>query len=88
MTRQNGCLMNVEERINELSQQIRYHRYRYYVLDAPVISDAEFDELYQELEKLESENPELVTEDSPTQRGGAEPSSAFEKVRHAAPIPE
>ncbi|MFW6097294.1 MAG: NAD-dependent DNA ligase LigA [Chloroflexota bacterium] len=86
MTRQNGCLMNVEERINELRQQIRYHRYRYYVLDTPVISDAEFDELYQELEKLESENPELVTEDSPTQRVGAEPSSAFEKVQHAAPI--
>lgn len=78
--------MNVEERIEELRQQIRYHRYRYYVQDAPVISDAEFDELYRELAELESENPELVTEDSPTQRVGAEPSSAFEKVEHPAPI--
>lgn len=78
--------MNVEERIEELKQQIRYHRYRYYVHDAPVISDAEFDELYRELAELEAENPELVTEDSPTQRVGAEPSSAFEKVEHPAPI--
>lgn len=78
--------MNVEERIEELRQKIRYHRYRYYVHDAPVISDAEFDELYRELAELEAENPELVTEDSPTQRVGAEPSSAFEKVEHPAPI--
>lgn len=78
--------MNVEERIEELRQQIRYHRFHYYVRDAPVISDAEFDELYRELERLESENPELIAEDSPTQRVGAEPSSAFEKVEHPAPI--
>ena len=78
--------MNVEERLNQLRQKIRFHRYHYYVRDVPLISDAEFDELYQELVQLETEYPELIDEDSPTQRVGADPSSAFEKVAHPAPI--
>lgn len=78
--------MTPEERIKELRRKISYHRYRYYVLDAPLIGDAEFDELYRELEELEEAHPELVTPDSPTQRVGAEPLDAFEKVDHPAPI--
>lgn len=78
--------MNVEEKIESLREQIRLHRYQYYVREAPLISDAEFDELYNELVRLEQENPHLVTEDSPTQRVGAEPLDAFEKVEHPAPI--
>ncbi|MFW5941737.1 MAG: NAD-dependent DNA ligase LigA [Chloroflexota bacterium] len=78
--------MTPEDRIQQLRDEISYHRYRYYVLNAPVISDAEFDALYKELEKLEAEHPELITPDSPTQRVGAEPLDAFEKVQHPAPI--
>lgn len=78
--------MNVEERIEHLRNQINLHRYHYYVRDTTLISDAEFDELYRELLQLEEEHPELVTEDSPTQRVGSEPVSAFEKVTHPAPI--
>jgi DNA ligase (NAD+) len=65
---------------------IRYHNRRYYIEDAPEISDAEYDALYRELEALESENPELVTPDSPTRRVGAEPLEEFEQVRHAVPM--
>ncbi|HFQ94721.1 MAG TPA: NAD-dependent DNA ligase LigA [Anaerolineae bacterium] len=78
--------MTPEERITQLRDEINYHRYRYYVLNAPVISDAEFDRLYQELVDLEAAHPELITPDSPTQRAGAEPLDAFEKVTHPAPI--
>ena len=66
----------VRERIEKLREEIRYHEYRYYVLDSPEISDAEFDQLMQELEKLEKEYPELITVDSPTQRVGGEPLDA------------
>ncbi len=75
-----------ETQITQLRQQINYHLYRYHVLDAPVISDAEYDALYRELVELERAHPELVTPDSPTQRAGAEPLDAFEKVVHPAPI--
>jgi DNA ligase (NAD+) len=78
--------MTPEERIEQLRQDIQYHRYLYYVHDAPVITDAEFDALYRELVELESDHPELVTPESPTQRVGAEPLGAFEKVQHPAPI--
>jgi DNA ligase (NAD+) len=78
--------MNPQSRISQLRKEIEYHLYRYHVLDAPVVSDAEYDALYNELLKLEQENPELVTADSPTQRAGAEPLGAFEKVAHPAPI--
>ncbi|MFQ5966920.1 MAG: NAD-dependent DNA ligase LigA [Acidimicrobiia bacterium] len=69
-------------RVDELREQIRYHLYRYHVLDEPVISDREYDELVAELEALEEEHPELVTSDSPTQRVGAPPSELFGSVSH------
>jgi DNA ligase (NAD+) len=78
--------MTSEEKIAELRREVDYHLYRYHVLDSPVISDAEYDELYHQLVTLELQNPELVTPDSPTQRAGAEPLDAFEKVTHPAPI--
>lgn len=78
--------MIVEERINQLRDDINYHLYRYHVLDSPIISDAEYDEMYLQLVALEDANPELITTDSPTQRAGAEPLDAFEKVTHPAPI--
>jgi len=67
----------VEERIEQLRAQINYHNYRYYVLDSPEISDAEYDLLMQELNQLEREYPQFLTPDSPTQRVGAAPVEAF-----------
>jgi DNA ligase (NAD+) len=77
---------HIVNRVRELREQINYHNYRYYVLDSPVISDAEFDRLMQELIRLEEEFPELVTPDSPTQRVGAEPLEKFETVPHRIPM--
>ncbi len=77
---------DVAARIDELRREIRYHAYRYYVLDDPVISDAEYDALVHELERLEAAHPELVTPDSPTQRVGAPPSDQFRPVRHRRPL--
>ena len=77
---------DVEGEVNQLREQINYHLYRYHVLDAPVISDAEYDELYHRLVALEETHPALITPDSPTQRVGAEPLDGFEKVTHPAPI--
>ncbi len=74
------------ERIEELRKEIRYHNYRYHVLDSPVVGDAEYDRLMWELRELEATHPELVTPDSPTQRVGAEPLDKFEKVRHPKPM--
>jgi len=76
----------VIERAKELRDQINYHNYRYYVLDDPVISDAEYDRLFDELVALEKAYPELVSEESPTQRVGAAPLEAFETVRHSLPM--
>ncbi|GAB4253577.1 MAG: NAD-dependent DNA ligase LigA [Thermoleophilia bacterium] len=76
----------VEERINELRELIRYHDYRYYALDSPEISDAEYDRLFRELQELEEAHPELITPDSPTRRVGAEPLAAFGEVRHLEPM--
>lgn len=73
-------------RIEELRSQIREHDHRYYVLDAPIISDAAYDKLMRELQDLEREHPELVTPDSPTQRVGAAPSEAFRRVPHRVPM--
>lgn len=73
-------------RIEELRREIEYHNYRYYVLDSPVISDQEYDRLFRELQELEEAFPEFRSPDSPTQRVGAEPLEAFEKVRHHAPM--
>ncbi|MCP4415249.1 MAG: NAD-dependent DNA ligase LigA, partial [Chloroflexi bacterium] len=78
--------MKPQERIAQLRDEVNFHLYRYHVLDSPVITDGEYDALYHELVALERENPELITADSPTQRTGAEPLSAFQKVTHPAPI--
>jgi DNA ligase (NAD+) len=75
-----------KQRINELRELIRYHNHRYYVLDSPEISDAEYDKLMRELKQLEDEHPELITPDSPTQRVGAEPVAAFGVVGHPQPL--
>jgi len=78
--------MTTRSRYEELKEQINFHNYRYHVLDAPIISDAEFDRLMNELKRIEAEHPDWVTPDSPTQRAGAKPADRFEKVRHPAPI--
>jgi len=72
-----------EKKMTTLKEKIRDHEYRYYVLDDPSISDAEFDQLMNELIKLEDKFPELITEDSPTQRVGGEPVDEFKKVDHS-----
>jgi DNA ligase (NAD+) len=74
------------QKIEELREVINHHNYRYYVLDSPEISDAEYDELMRELRQLESEYPELVTPGSPTQRIGAPPVEAFGVVEHPQPL--
>ncbi|MEM4723878.1 MAG: hypothetical protein QXP01_02565, partial [Candidatus Hadarchaeum sp.] len=79
-------VVDVRQRIEKLRQLIRHHDYLYYVLDAPEISDAEYDTLMRELRELEAAHPELITPDSPTQRVGGEVREQFTKVRHPAPI--
>ncbi|HJW89393.1 MAG TPA: NAD-dependent DNA ligase LigA [Anaerolineales bacterium] len=74
------------QRLDQLRQEIQYHNYRYHVLDSPVISDAEYDQLLRELLELEANHPEWITPDSPSQRSGAPPLDRFEKIRHPAPI--
>src|SRR5262249_3920280 len=78
--------VDVPMRMDELKRQIDHHRFCYYILDRPEISDAEFDKLFNELVRLESENPELVTLDSPTQKVGSAPSTDFKQVRHKIPM--
>jgi DNA ligase (NAD+) len=77
---------SLHNRYEELKRQIHFHNYRYHVLDSPIISDAEYDRLLNELKRIEAEHPDWVTPDSPTQRAGAAPAERFEKVRHPAPI--
>ncbi|MGE5573765.1 MAG: NAD-dependent DNA ligase LigA [Bacteroidota bacterium] len=79
-------LRATEERIRKLREEIEFHNYRYYVLDDPIVSDAEYDALMRELVDLEAEHPELVTPDSPTQRVGAAPAEAFAPVVHRSPM--
>jgi len=73
-------------RIDQLRAEIAQHDYRYYVLDAPSIPDAEYDRLMRELESLEADFPELVTQESPTQRVGGQPLEGFKELRHATPM--
>jgi len=77
---------DIDKKIETLREKVRYHEYRYYVLDDPEISDAEFDKLMEQLKKLETEHPDLVTPDSPTQRVGGKPREGFVKVRHSSPM--
>jgi len=74
------------ERIESLRAAVRYHQHRYYVLDDPTLSDAEFDALFRELQRLEAEHPEFASPDSPTVRVGGLIADRFEKVQHPAPI--
>src|SRR5437763_4839766 len=76
----------LQNEIECLREEIRHHEYRYYVLDDPELSDAEFDCLMEQLKKLEAEHPELVTPDSPTQRVGGKPREGFVKVPHSIPM--
>jgi DNA ligase (NAD+) len=77
---------SIASEIKELTDKINYHNYRYYVLDSPEVTDAEFDRLFDQLLKLEEQNPDLCLPDSPTQRVGAPPSAKFEQVRHSVPM--
>jgi DNA ligase (NAD+) len=74
------------ERINALRVLIRHHEERYYILNDPEIADVEFDALMKELERLEAENPDLVTEDSPTRRVGGRVAAGFATVEHVEPM--
>jgi DNA ligase (NAD+) len=73
-------------RVRELREQLQHHNYRYYVLDEPEVSDAEYDRLLRELKALEEQYPDLITPDSPTQRVGATPVSELQEVVHARPM--
>ena len=75
-----------EEKIKKLREEINYHNYKYYVENNPVISDYEYDQLLKQLEKLESEHPDLITPDSPTQRVGEQPVEGFKTVKHKVPM--
>jgi len=75
-----------EKKIEALRDKIRHHEYRYFVLDDPEISDAEFDQLMNQLKKLEAEHPELITPDSPTQRVGGKPREGIVKAAHSSPM--
>lgn len=75
-----------EQQIAQLRQQLHYHNYRYYVLDDPEISDADYDHLMRRLQELEAAFPDLITPDSPTQRVGAAPLEEFGTVLHAIPM--
>ena len=71
-------------KIEHLREQLRHHEYQYYVLDAPEITDAEYDKLTRELQSLEQAHPDLITADSPTQRVGGKPREGFTKVAHSS----
>jgi len=76
----------IEKKISSLRDEIRGHDYKYYILAQPVVSDQEYDKLLKELEKLESEHPELITPDSPTQRVGSDLTKEFKPVEHKVPM--
>jgi DNA ligase (NAD+) len=81
-----GSHRDIRKQIEDLSQDLRRHEYLYYVLNAPEISDEEFDRRMRELETLEKKNPELIALDSPTQRVGGQPTKEFASVRHPVPM--
>ena len=82
----NVPVSSLQQKVEHLREQLRHHEHLYYVLDAPAISDAEYDALLHELERLERDHPELVTPDSPTQRVGGKPREGFVKVPHSSPM--
>ena len=74
--------LEIQQRIKELRGLLQKASYEYYVLDAPTISDAVYDQLYRELQDLEQQYPTLITPDSPTQRVGEKPATQFQSVQH------
>ena len=74
------------DKIKLLRDQLNNHNYQYYILDAPIISDSEYDVLYRELQELETRHPELISNDSPTQRVGAKPLESFGSIDHSVPM--
>lgn len=78
--------MTTRNQYEQLKQEIHFHLYRYHVLDDPIISDAEYDRLWDQFKAIEAEHPDWVTPDSPSQRAGTVVSEKFEKVRHPRPI--
>ncbi|MGR6839077.1 NAD-dependent DNA ligase LigA [Aliivibrio wodanis] len=78
--------MSIEQTLDELRQQLNYHAYRYYVEDSPELPDAEYDRMMQQLLSIESEHPELVSVDSPSQRVGGEALDGFTQVQHEIPM--
>ncbi len=86
MTTDDAIFMHAKLRVEELRSQINYHDYRYYVLDSPEISDYEYDQFMRELRDLETQHPELITPDSPTQRVSGQPVEAFGVVEHVRPM--
>lgn len=78
--------MSIEQTLDELKQQLNYHAYRYYVEDSPELPDAEYDRMMQQLLSIESEHPELVSVDSPSQRVGGEALDGFTQVQHEIPM--
>src|SRR5699024_312520 len=88
-TMKGGARMNqaeAKEKIAELSDQLKQYSHEYYVLDKPSVSDAVYDTFFNELRDLEAQFPELILSDSPTQRVGTEPLSAFDKIEHDIPM--
>jgi len=77
---------SISHKIDNLREKLRHHEYLYYVLDAPEISDAEYDAMMRELKQIEDAHPELATEDSPTRRVGGKPREGFVKVAHSVPM--
>jgi DNA ligase (NAD+) len=77
---------SIPQKIEALRKKLQHHEHLYYVLDAPEISDAEYDAMLRELEALEAAHPELITDDSPTQRVGGKPREGFVKVAHSSPM--
>ncbi len=82
----NKLFEEIVKEIEELRRQINEHNYHYYILDAPIVSDAQYDAIFKKLQALERQHPELVTPDSPTQRVGHLPASTFVPVKHAIPM--
>ena len=78
--------LDINHQIEKLRAALNHHNYRYYVLDSPEVSDAQYDELMRELRAIEAQHPELVTPDSPTQRVGAAPAAGFAQVQHPLPM--
>ena len=79
-------MQTILQQLNELRIKLRHHEYLYHVLDTPEIPDSEYDKWMNQLKKLEAENPELITADSPTQRVGAKPLEGFSQITHELPM--